>query len=238
MTDTTNVNETKETKEQEYKTVELSGLEIQYRKWKVREKLDLDKVDLNSSLDTIQRQLEKRKIFVYNCLKEPVLLDIEQYNYVLSLIREYSLHTPLEFTLECHNCKTQFLQSLSTPEIISYRDANYKDISVGGKTFKLGNLTDPNYDFDILNSNSTAERYLVDFAYHVQEINGEPISPTDALEVISDFNVDDFQVLFDAWNAQKFVCDFARTIKCPECGVDDVYEFDNLTAFFPKSWNV
>lgn len=222
----------------EYRTATVSGMDIQYRKWKVKDKLELDKVDSDVTLDPVQKRIKKREIFVYNCLKDRAVLDIEQYNYVLSLIREYSLHTPMEFTLECTSCKAQFLKSLSTPEIITFRDSNYRDITVKDLTFKMGNVTDSNYDFDILNALSTSERFLADFAYHVQSVNGNTATPTDTMEILYNLDVDDFQVLFDSYNDQKFVCCFGKAIKCPECENEDVYEFDNLTAFFPKSWNV
>lgn len=222
----------------EYRTVSISGIDLEYRKWKVKDKLELDKIDADLTADNIQKMIRKREVFVYNCLKERVPLDIEQYNYVLSLIREYSLHSPMEFTVECTHCKAKFLQSLSTPEIITFRDADYKDITVKDLTFKIGNVTDPGYDFDILNAMSTSERFLADFAYHVVSINDKEVSPTDVMEILGEFDVDDFQVLFDSYNNQKFVCGFSKAIVCPECGEGDIYEFDNLTAFFPKSWNV
>lgn len=222
----------------EYKTVTISGMDVQYRKWKVKDKLELDKVDGDLTLDNIQKSLKKRDIFVYNCLKDRVVLDVEQYNYVLSLIREFSLHEPMEFTLECTECKAKFLKSFATTEIITFKEADYKDIVVGDLTFKIGNVTDTNYDFDILNAMCTSERFLADFAYHVKSVNGDDVSPSGVMDILSELDVDKFQGLFDDYNDQKFVCSFARTIQCPDCGHEDIYEFDNLTAFFPKSWNV
>lgn len=222
----------------EYIKTTISGIEIEYRKWKVKDKLELDKVDSDTSLTQLDRQLKKREIFVYNCMKERKQLDIEQYNYLLSLIRDYSLHNKIEFSLECSKCKAQFHRQFSTPEIITFRDSEYKEIKVSDKTFKLGNVTNENYDRDILNSFSNAERFIVDFAYHVQEVNGETLDFKDVIDILTDLDVDDYQTLFTEYDSQKSLCDFSKGITCPECGNIEIYQFDNLTSFFPSSWNV
>lgn len=222
----------------EYREVTISGMTLEYRKWKVRDKMELDRIETDSNLSTTEKQIQKRKVFVYNCLKEPVILDLEQYNYVLSLIREYSLHTPIEFTLECSSCQEQFSTTLSTPEIITFREPEYKDISVGGLTFSFGNVRSPEYDRDILESFSASERFIVDLAHHVTELNGEEVQPREVIDALQDMDVDDYQELFRLYDSQRALCNFRRAVKCPHCENTDFYEFDNLTSFFPQSWSV
>lgn len=222
----------------EYKKVTISGIDIEYRKWKVKDKLELDRIDSDTSLQQLDRQLKKREVFVYNCMKERKQLDIEQYNYLLSLIRDYSLHNKIEFSLECPKCKAQFIRQFSTPEIITFRESEYKDIKVKDKVFKMGNVTNEDYDRDILGSFSNAERFIVDFAYHVQSINDEVLEVKDIIEVLEDLDVDDYQTLFTEFDSQKFLCDFSKGIECPECSNVELFQFDNLTSFFPSSWGI
>ena len=224
--------------EAEYNTVNISGLEIQFRKWKVKDKTLLDQIDLDTSLSPLEKSLKKRQAFVYNCLKNPVLLDIEQYNYVLSLIREFSLHNDLEFSLECEKCKHQFLRTFKTPEIVQFKDSDYKEVDIRGMKIKFGNIQDSNYDRDILNSISSSERYLLDLVYHIEELNGKKVSVEEALDLFQELDVDVFQELFDAFCDQRASCSFSKTVTCPECGQELHFEFDNISSFFPKSWNI
>lgn len=228
----------KEVKKQEYSSAVISGMNIEFRKWKVREKLDLDVVDADNSITPTEKQVRKREIFVYNCLKNRVVFDIEQYNYVLSLIREYSIHNPIEFPIECSSCHKQFVKSLRTPSIITYREANYAPIEVEGYTFDMGNVVDPMYDFDVLDCTTTAKRLIVDFAYHVKTVNGERMEISSIIDIIEDMDVDIYQKLFNEFNKQKFLCDFAQDIECPHCGSVDKYELDDLETFFPVSWRI
>ena len=222
----------------DYKEANISGLKIQYRKWKVRDKIELDKIELDSNLTTLEKQLRKRNVFVYNCLKDPVLLDIEQYNYVLSLIREYSLHSPIEFTLECNKCNEQFIANYNTLELISFKEFDFSDIAVSNLKFSLGNISNPDYDRDILNAFSLSERFILDFAYHVTKVNDKEVKLNDVIEMLQDLDVDEYQEIFKRYNSQRAICNFTKTVKCPKCGLSDLYEFNNLSTFFPQSWSV
>lgn len=222
----------------EFKKVNISGLDIQFRKWKVKDKTLLDQIESDTTLNPLEKSLRKRQVFVYNCLKDPVLLDIEQYNYVLSLIREYSLHNDLEFSLECHKCKHQFLRTFKTSEIVNFKDADYKEVTIRDMVIKFGNITDPNYDRDILNSISSSERFLLDLVYHIEEFNGKKVSVEELLDMFQELDVDVFQELFDAFCEQRPSCSFSKEVSCPECGQVLNFEFENISSFFPASWNV
>ena len=57
----------------DYKEANISGLKIQYRKWKVRDKIELDKIELDSNLTTLEKQSSSRTsssrsvLYVLNC---------------------------------------------------------------------------------------------------------------------------------------------------------------------------
>ena len=44
--------------------------------------------------------------------------------------------------------------------------------------------------------------------------------------------------IFKKYNSQRAICNFTKTVKCPKCELSDLYEFNNLSTFFPQSWSV
>ena len=55
----------------------FNGRTLHFRKWKVKDKFELDKAKTLSEI---------RKVLVYNCLDEHCILDLDEYNYVLFLL--------------------------------------------------------------------------------------------------------------------------------------------------------
>lgn len=222
----------------EYRKITVSSIELEYRKWKVLDKIKLDAIETDQELSVKEKELKRRLVLVYDCLKNPAVLDIEQYNYMLSLIRDYSLHNKIEFSFHCDDCGQDFDVNLSSPEFITCKNENYHDVTVSGKILSFGNVTDVNYDRDVLFAETRSERYLIDMAYHLHSIDGTPVNFADAFEFISNLDVDDFQVLFDSYDEMKFKCILEKELKCPHCGVSNLYLFDSVKDFFPESWSI
>ena len=210
--------------------VKFNGRTIKFRKWKVKDK---------KALDLCKTETEKRKVYVYGCLDNPnEPLDIEEYNYVLSHIRDYSMSTPLEFSVKC-SCGEEFDVSLSASEIVTAVDANYDPIVVDDMVIELGNVRNQEmYEKIVLNSATMSERYISDFAMHITRINYNDVEYSDVIDFIENLDVDKYEVIFRKWDSQRFKCSFNHEVTCPKCKRKNVYNFEDMPDFFPSTWKI
>ncbi len=215
-----------------FKEVELNGRTIKYRKWKVKDKKALDKAETN---------LEKRKIFVYDCLENPnTPLDIEEYNYILSLIRDYSLHSTLDYDLECPECHHKFSVGKTSAQVVQPIYATYGTIEFKGNTITVGNVKDRDvYEETISKTITSMERYISDFALHIQTINGSDVTTIDeVIDFLDNLDVDDYENVFAQWESMRFKCNVIHSVECPNCKKVNDFDFSDMPTFFPSSWEI
>lgn len=209
-----------------FKECTINGKKIEYRKWKV-----IDKKNLDKAISTI----DKRKVIVYDCLKEPVPLDLDEFNCVLALIRDYSLHSDVSFDLECSECNEQFTYSKPVSEIVTFKEADYSSID----NIELGSVQNIElYEEKINNTLTNMERYLTDFAMHIKRINGSDVSYEEAIDYIENLDVDIFEKIITEWDKKKSKCLYEKEIICPKCGKSTLYNLENMPEFFPNSWKL
>lgn len=215
-----------------FKEIELNGRTIKYRKWKVKDKKALDNAETN---------LERRKVFVYNCLENPdTPLDIEEYNFVLSLIRDFSLHNTLDYDLECPDCNHNFSVSKTSAQVVQPIFANYGTIEFKGNVLTVGNVRNRGlYEESINKTLTSMERYITDFALHIQSINGSDVSSVDeVVNFLYDLDVDDCEKAFEQWELMRFKCNVIQPVECPNCKKVNNFDFSDMPTFFPSSWEI
>lgn len=210
------------------KELEFNNRKIKFRKWKVKDKKELDKC---------QNDVEKRKIYLYNCLETNTVLDLEEYNYVLTQIRDYSLDTELDFEVTCECGNTQNV-SFRASDIVTYKNANYKPVIIGDICIEFGNVDDSDYENIVINAQTMSERYISDLAFHIKKINGSDVQYEQCIEFIENLDVSLYEKLFEEWELQRFKCNFLHSIKCEKCGKETVYNFEDMKGFFPSSWSI
>lgn len=207
-----------------FKECIINGKKIEFRKWKVKDKKNLDKANTT---------IEKRKVIVYDCLKNIVPLDLDEFNYVLALIRDYSLHNEVTINIECEECSEGFNISESVENIVSFKDADYSPID----NIELSSIKNIKlYEENINNALTNMERYLIDFAFHIKSINGSDVSFEEAIQYIENLDVDIFEKIIQEWDKKKSRCIYMKEVTCPYCGKTHVYNLENMNGFFPNSW--
>jgi len=215
-----------------YKEIELNGRTIKYRKWKVKDKRALDNADSN---------LERRKIFVYGCLEDPnTPLDLEEYNYVLALIRDYSLHNTLNYALTCPECGHSFTIGKTSAQVVQPMPAVYDPIVTNSNTIDIGNVRDQKiYEEKILKCLTPMERYITDFALHIYSINGSDITTIEnVIDFLENLDVDEYENIFAQWDIRRFKCNVIHPTKCPSCNAVSDFDFSDMPEFFPTSWEI
>lgn len=215
-----------------FKEIELNGRTIKYRKWKVKDKKALDNAESN---------IERRKIIVYGCLEDPnTALDLEEYNYVLALIRDYSLHNTLDYDLECPDCHHKFTVGKTSGQIVKPIFAKYGTIEFKSQTITVGNVKNRDiYEESINKTLTSMERYISDFALHIQTINGSDVSSIDeVIDFLDNLDVDDYENVFAQWDNMRFKCDLIHPVTCPNCNKVNLFDFSDMPTFFPISWEI
>lgn len=208
--------------------IQINGKKIEFRKWKVKDKKELDHATT---------KIEKRKIIVYNCLKDYIPLDLDEYNYVLAQIRDFSLHTDIDYTLQC-DCGETFNVSLPIKDIVTFKNADYSPIIVDDVTIELKNIDDKDYEVKINETLTTIERYILDFIFHIKSINGNELEIDKLLDYFDNLNIDTFEKIIDCWDARRSKCLYNKQIECPKCHKFVEYNLADMEGFFPKSWNL
>lgn len=214
------------------KEIELNGKKIRFRKWKVKDKRNLDKA---------QTTPERRQIFVYDCLEDPnTPLDIEEYNYVLACIRDFSLHTPLNYEVECPDCRHKIQMGQTALQVVEPIYARYSLIEFKGHSIEVGGIRDKQtYESAILKAVTAMERYITDFALHILKIDGNDVtSIEEVVAFIEDLDVDDYESVFEQWDSMRFKCNVIHPVECPECKKTHDIDFSDMPTFFPASWGI
>ena len=146
--------------------ITINGRKIEFRGWKFKDKQELDKAS---------NVIEKRKAIVYNCISDKkIALDIEEFNYLLYIIRNKSLSSKLSF------CGKEL--------VCNFKDADYKPITVNDRINET--ITD-------------IERFVLDFVFHIKTINSSNVSVDEALNFFEDMDVEIFEKIINQWDLMK-----------------------------------
>lgn len=212
------------------KEIKFNNRTIRFRKWKVKDK---------KLLDSCKSEIEKRKVYVYNCLENPnEALDLEEFNYVLANIRDYSLSKPLEYEVTC-SCGETLDVTMLASEIVTAKNADYTPIAFGDVIIELCNVRDQNlYEETVLGAVTMSERYISDFAMHIKSINSSDVDYKEAIEFIENLDVDVYENIFKKWEIQRFKCSFEHSVTCKKCHKETVYNFEDMKDFYPSTWNL
>lgn len=213
-----------------YKEIVINGKKINYRKWKVKDK---------KNFDNAVSVIDKRKIMVYDCLENPIPLDIEEYNYLLCLIRDYSLNEDIHYSVECYNCDTLNEVNLQIQDIVSFKEMELTPIIIDKTVIDLQHIKDINsYEETMTNSLSNLEKYIADLSFHIKSINSSDVSQTEVLDYIYNLDIDIFNKLIKEWDKRKNKCIYKDKFICPNCGKEIEFNFENIPNFFPESWKL
>lgn len=215
-----------------YTTLIFNGRILHFRKWKVKDKIALDK---SKSITDIKKAL------VYNCIYEQCVLDSDEYNYVLFKIRNETVHEPFEYDYACSNCGEYKPLVLNLEGMMSTVEGNFDKIEEYNIVLKyVDNMV--LYDKLVSSEQNNFKQFINDFALHIKSYNGIEIKTEDDVntfvDYISEMDADIANDLLDKWSDKRFKVIIESDIICDKCGNIDTCDFTNLPDFFPKSWNI
>lgn len=207
--------------------ISIGSKNLEIRKWKGSDKknflLALKKkdVDITQVMQTL----------VYDCISEEVALSPDEFKYVLSRIRAYSLGEEFNVEFYCKDCTNTFKRTFTLKETVRFTYKPIQEINVQVVKIKLGEIR--NKDFYI---KKIAEDTEYDFLLRISSINdNESFSLQELEDIIDDINIDILTDIVEIWEDHKFKIDDVNTVKC-DCGKSHTYKFDEIPEFLPTMW--
>ena len=208
--------------------IKVGNKNLTIRKWKGKDK----KAFINALKEKKINENDVMNSLVYSCIEEDVILSLDEFKYVLTKIREYSLGDELEIEFYCASCGTVYTKKLKISEIIKYTYKELKEIKVKDVVIKLGELKNREIYVKLIE-----EDPIYDLLLRVESFNGnEGFNLEELVDLFDDLDIDILSEILDIYADSKFKIDDIKAIACPECGTETLYEFDELPDFFPKSW--
>lgn len=205
--------------------------EITIRKWKAKEKKEfLNTVRNSESLDALQN------VLVYNCIEENVALSAEEFKYVMTQIRSYSLGDSIELEFFCDKCKVKFLHTIELKKIIKPIISDKNLIETKNYKIKMGNIRNPDFYKETIKNNPQEEKDY-DFYLRIESINSDDtLTLEEIVQKFDDMDIDEFDSIFKQWEEIKFKIDDTTEISCKNCSDKVKYSFDEIPGFFPPAW--
>ena len=213
--------------------VYLGNREIEFIKWKVKDKFAV----INAKTD---HQL--KQALVYNCLKDKsICLDKNEFEYMLLQIRQASMSQKYKLEIECSECGKKFDYTFEDINLnTSVKFSDYSLINEDNVKIELQDIQNQEfYDNIIKDVTSKQEQNLLDFALHVKSINGnEGLTIVTVCDFLNELDTDTFEKIYLKWLLQKF--DFYVEIDtvCPNCGKKEHLVINEFPKFFPASWEL
>lgn len=207
--------------------IKVGDNNLTIRKWKGKDKKAfvkaINKKDIseNEVMDTL----------VYSCIEENVVLSIDEFRYVLSRIRAYSLGEEIKIDFYCDECGSIHKETFQLKDIIRFSYKELKEITVNDLTISLGPIKNKKIYNKLI-----SEDEVYDLILRIEKINGDDAFTLDSLlETFDELDVDILTEVFEIWESSKFTVEDINDVTC-SCGSKSSFKFDELPGFFPTSW--
>lgn len=196
-------------------------------KWKGKNKKDF--IRLVNDQDSNNQQL--LETLVYSCIEEDVILSTEEFRYVLTRIRAYSLGELIKFEFLCDECQEVFHREMELNDIITYSHKTLKDIKVPGAKIKFGDIKNK-----AIYTEKIAEDPDYDFLFRIASINGnDTFTLSELEEILDNLDIDVLEEVMSIYEEHRFKVQDVNTVTC-DCGNEMQFKFDELPGFFPENW--
>lgn len=207
--------------------IKVGDKELTISKWKGKNKKDFVRMVGNQDIDN-QQLLET---LVYSCIEEDVVLSTEEFRYVLTRIRAYSLGETIKFDFFCDECQNVFTRELELKDIITYSHKKLKDIKIPGAKIKFGDIKNKT-----IYTEKIAEDPDYDFLFRIASINGNDTFTLSELEdILDNLDIDVLEEVMSIYEEHRFKVQDVNTVTC-DCGHEMTFKFDELPGFFPDNW--
>lgn len=201
------------------------------RKWKAKEKKEfLNTIKRGDSLDTLQN------VLVYNCIEGDAAFNPDEFKFVLTKIREYSLGSELNLEFFCEKCKSKFLKVLNISDIIKPIYKNINTIKTNNYNIQLTSIRNCSIYKETIEK-FPENSYEYDFYLRIESINDNDAMTLDEIvELFDNMDIDEFDNIFNQWEDIRFKINDEVDVSCSSCGNTVRYSFDSIPGFFPVNW--
>ena len=207
--------------------IKVGNKKLNIKKWKGKNKKDFIRLVNDSDTDN-QKLLD---ILVYSCIEEDVILSTEEFRYVLTRIRAYSLGETISFEFYCDKCQEIFHREMKLIDIIRYTYKPLKEIKFDKTKIKLGEIKNKE-----IYTEKVSEDPDYDFLFRIESINGnDTFTLTELMDIIDNFDIDVIEKVMEIYEDHRFKVDDTNIVKC-DCGHEMIFQFDELPGFFPEKW--
>ena len=218
-----------------YKPLKLGNRTIGVRNWKVRDRIKLK--DLLKDAPTEKRQQEIiLDTLVYNCVEGKVALNEYELEYLFAQLRANSIGDEFPFEYTCPNldCNEQVRMDLKISDVQKPEFKKLGTITVGNINLELQDVQNVEYYNRKMKESSTPS--LTDLVLHIKTLNGEQKSENQILHIFEELDTKDMDSILDKWDAMRFTLNRVKVLKCPYCGKEEEFEFDEIPDILPKAW--
>ena len=216
----------------EKQKVQVGNKTVTIRKWKG--------ADRKLFVKTIkERNLESPDLtngLVYNCIDENYTFNAEEFRYLLTRIRAFTLGENIKFKFSCSECKEIFEEERELKDILKPKYKELKEINVDNINIKIGEIKNREFYQKIISENYD-DSVFYDFLLRIESFNGNDMFTFDELvEMFDDLDVDVLEKIIEIWEDSKFEIDDVNEVVCPKCSHKMNYIFDEIPEFFPTKW--
>ena len=208
--------------------IDLGNKKVTIRKWKGKDKKLFKKLISDESTT----QTDIMQALVYNCIEEDVVLSVDEFRYVLSRIRSYSLGDKLNMEFLCDKCGEISTNEYEISKVIRSDESTLDRIKVGNVDIRFGEIRNMETYLKYIQ-----EDEVFDMILRVKSINGDDSFTMESLiDFFDELDVDVIEEIMLKFHNDKFTVDDVNTIECKKCGDKSLFKFDELPNFFPDPW--
>lgn len=221
--------------EQLFRPIKIGNRSIKARNWKVKDRLALKEAYKNTESE-IKAQEKTLEILVYGCLEEPVALNENELEYLFTQLRVNSIGDDIDFRFTCsnENCNETSTIKLKVSKIYKPKFGELKNIKVGELDIELQDIKNPDYYNKRLKSSVSPS--LDDLILHIKTINSQTMSEDKIIRIFDELDTKEMDEILDKWDSMRFTMNRENVIKCPVCGKEETFEFDEIPNLIPQNW--
>ena len=114
---------------------------INFRKWKVKDRLKLKNFIKEHPDDTQAIATETLNCLVFDCLDTKYPLNLDEITYVFANIRKHSISDEITFEYECEMCKTKNKEIIKIDDLYKVNFSDSKEININNLKITLNDNT-------------------------------------------------------------------------------------------------
>lgn len=223
-----NLNKDNDTNKSKLMRLDVGDKVIHCRGWKGKEKkkfiASLKQAEINEE--------EVLESLVYDCIEEDVVLSTEEFKYVLSRIRAFSLGEDIDIEFYCENCGETYTKTFQLKDIITYSYKELPEINVSGAKIKLGPIRNKTFYEKMI-----AEDEEYDFLLRIEKFNdNDHFNLEELINLMDNLDVQVLTEIYQIYEDHRFKINDIHSVTCQHCEHQETYQFDELPGFFPESW--